>query len=47
LTVKVALVWLLVIVQVPALRVAEQAPVTDVQPLGIGDSVAVQVGLPS
>jgi hypothetical protein len=42
----VALVWLLVIVQASAVKVAEQAPV-DVQPIGIGDSVAVQVGLPS
>jgi hypothetical protein len=45
-TVKVVVVWLFVIVQVPAVSVAEQVPV-EVQPVGIGDSVAVQVGLPS
>jgi hypothetical protein len=46
LTVRVALVCALTIVQVPAVSVAEQVP-EDVQPPGMGDSVAVQVGLPS
>ena len=44
-TVNVALRIVLTIVQVPAVNEAEHVPV-DVYPSGIGDSVAVQVGLP-
>jgi hypothetical protein len=44
-TLSVALVCVLVIVQDPVESVAEQVPV-DVYPAGIGDSVAVHVGLP-
>lgn len=44
-TVSVALFSVLVIVQEPADSSAEQVPV-EVYPVGTGDSVAVQVGLP-
>jgi hypothetical protein len=44
-TVKVAVFSVLTIVQDPAESAAAQVPV-DVYPVGIGDSVAVQVGSP-
>jgi hypothetical protein len=44
-TVSVALFSVLVIVHEPVSSAAEQVPV-DVYPVGTGDSVAVQLGLP-